>query len=74
MIYNIRFGEIDSEAVMLALKDFAAISNGSACTSNSYEPSHVLKAMKLTDGEAQSATRKAHSFRDLFRNVDIGSV
>jgi cysteine desulfurase len=40
---------LDSEAVMLALKDFVAVSNGSACTSSSYQPSHVLKAMTLCD-------------------------
>ncbi len=38
---------IDSEAVMVALKGFVAISNGSACTSARYEPSHVLTAMEL---------------------------
>ena len=62
-VLNMRFGEIDSEAIMLALKDYAAISNGSACNSNSYEPSHVLKAMKLSDGEADAATRWSWSHR-----------
>lgn len=38
---------INSEAVILALKDVASISNGSACTSAKYEPSHVLDAMGL---------------------------
>lgn len=36
---------VDSEATMVATKDIVAISNGSACTSASYQPSHVLKAM-----------------------------
>ncbi|WP_291412035.1 aminotransferase class V-fold PLP-dependent enzyme [Devosia sp.] len=38
---------VDSEATMVATKDLVAISNGSACTSASYEPSHVLSAMDL---------------------------
>lgn len=37
----------DSEAVMVASKGLVAISNGSACTSAKYEPSHVLQAMAL---------------------------
>lgn len=56
-VLNMRFGEIDSEALLIALKDIVAISNGSACTSAHYAPSHVLKAMGLTDTQANAATR-----------------
>ncbi len=42
---------------MLALKDVVAVSNGSACTSQSYEPSHVLKTMGLSDSDIQGAVR-----------------
>lgn len=38
---------VDSEAAMVATKDIVAISNGSACTSASYQPSHVLEAMGM---------------------------
>jgi len=48
---------IDSEAVMVALKGLAAISNGSACTSSRYEPSHVLVAMGLTADEIAGTVR-----------------
>lgn len=33
------------------------ISNGSACTSSSYTPSHVIKAMGYSDDEANEAIR-----------------
>jgi cysteine desulfurase len=56
-VLNISFPGLDSEAVMLALKDTAAISNGSACTSQSYSPSHVLKAMALGDDAIRGALR-----------------
>jgi len=35
----------DSESIILKLKDRFSISNGSACTSSSYDHSHVLSAM-----------------------------
>lgn len=56
-VLNISMTGLDSEAIMLALKDIAAISNGSACTSHSYEPSHVLKAMDLPHDAIQGAIR-----------------
>lgn len=46
---SIGFRGIDSEAIILALKGIAAISNGSACNSNSYKPSYVLEEMGLDD-------------------------
>ena len=54
---NVSIPGLDSEAVMLALKGAAAISNGSACTSHSYTPSHVLTAMNLPPGRIQGALR-----------------
>ncbi len=56
-VLNLSFRGLDSEALMVALKDLVAVSNGSACTSSSYTPSHVLKAMGRTDEEANEAVR-----------------
>lgn len=42
---NISFPGIDSEALMLSVKEKISISNGSACTSSEYKPSHVLSSM-----------------------------
>lgn len=56
-VLNFSVEGIDSEALMVALKDIAAISNGSACTSQSYEPSHVLMAMGLPETAIAGAVR-----------------
>lgn len=56
-VLNLAFPGLDSEALIVALKDLIAISNGSACTSSSYTPSHVLKTMGMTDDEANSCVR-----------------
>lgn len=56
-VMNVAFGGLDSEALIVALKDLIAISNGSACTSSSYTPSHVLKAMGMSDDEANGCIR-----------------
>lgn len=44
-VVNLSFPGLDSEAALVALKHDIAISNGAACTSQSYTVSHVLKAM-----------------------------
>jgi cysteine desulfurase len=56
-VVNLSIKGLDSEAVMLALKDLVAISNGSACTSKSYEQSHVLRAMGLSEERVAGGIR-----------------
>jgi cysteine desulfurase len=56
-VVNVSFPGIDSESAILALKEIVAISNGSACTSASYKPSHVLSAMGLSDDRIKGALR-----------------
>ena len=56
-VINISFPGVDSEALMMALRDEMAISNGSACTSAAYKPSHVLTAMGLAEDLIESAIR-----------------
>lgn len=60
-IFNVSFLDaerLDGEAI-LQLLDLRGIacSNGSACTSGSLQPSHVLKAMGRSDAEARAAVR-----------------
>ncbi len=54
---NLSIPGLDAEAAMLATKDLIAISNGSACTSQRYEPSHVLAAMGLPEDRVRGALR-----------------
>ena len=56
-IANFSIPGIDSEAAVVALKELVAISNGSACTSQSYEPSHVLVASGIPASRVDGAIR-----------------
>lgn len=56
-VLNLSLPGIDAEAAMVALKGIAAVSNGSACTSHSYKPSHVLAAMGLDEDAITTALR-----------------
>jgi cysteine desulfurase len=56
-VLNISFPGVDSEAIMVAWKGLAAVSNGAACTSHSYALSHVLQAMQLSEDELRSSVR-----------------
>lgn len=60
-VLNFSIPGVNSEAALIALKNVAAVSNGSACTSASYTPSHVLTAMGLSDDEAEGALRVSWS-------------
>jgi cysteine desulfurase len=53
---NVSFAGVDGESLLIALKDLA-VSTGSACTSASLEPSHVLRALGLDDELAHSSIR-----------------
>lgn len=56
-IVNVCFPGVSSEALMIAGKEHFSISNGSACNSNSYEPSYVLLSMGLSQDDALSSVR-----------------
>lgn len=57
-IRSIRFRDVDGESLVLLLSSMGVmVSAGSACSSNEATPSHVLKAIGLTDKEARSSIR-----------------
>ena len=53
---NLLFPGANADAVMMAMKDIA-VSSGSACSSASPEPSHVLRAIGLTREETLCSLR-----------------
>ena len=54
---NICFIGVSAEALMLSTKQYCGVSNGSACNSNSYKPSHVLTAMGVPEDEIEGCIR-----------------
>ena len=54
---NFSIPNVDAEAFMLTTKDLISVSNGSACTSSTYEPSHVIKSMTNDDNRIRGAIR-----------------
>jgi cysteine desulfurase len=53
---NLSFEHVEGEALLMGLKD-VAVSSGSACTSASLQPSHVLKAIGVPDELAHASIR-----------------
>lgn len=54
---NLSLHGISAEALMIAARGGCAISNGSACTSKSYAPSYVLRAMGVSAEQIESSIR-----------------
>ena len=55
---NISFAGVEAEALLIGLDlEGVAVSTGSACSSGTLEPSHVLRAMGFTPRRAQSSIR-----------------
>lgn len=74
---NILFRGVDSDAIILGLSNpeddlpLIAVSNGSACTSASIEPSHVLTAMSLDEVAAFSSIRFSIGKFNTKNEIDI---
>ena len=55
-ILNVSVDDVEGESLLLALEPLL-VATGSACNSKSQAPSYVLRALGLTDMQAQSAIR-----------------
>lgn len=53
---NLSFADVEGDSLLAALPDLA-LSSGSACTSATLEPSHVLRAIGLGDAAAHGSIR-----------------
>ena len=53
---NVSFASLDGDSLLLGITQ-VAVSSGSACTSASVEPSHVLKALGVDDDLAHASIR-----------------
>jgi cysteine desulfurase len=77
-ILNLTIPGIESDAAIEAWADLVAISNGAACTSQSYTCSHVLSAMGISSRRAEGALRFSwthdSALPDLTAMVDAISV
>jgi len=56
-VLNVSFPGIDAEAAVVALRDRIAFSTGSACTSRTFQPSHVLASMSVPEELLEGAMR-----------------
>jgi cysteine desulfurase len=70
---NISFERIEAESLLIALDlEGVAVSTGSACSSGTLEPSHVLKAMGLSAHRTQNSIR--FSLGDANTDAEIDHV
>ncbi len=70
-VSNISFTRVSGNRLLEALLKDIAVSSGSACSSASPEPSHVLKAMGLTDDSAYHAIRFSLGKYNTVEEVDF---
>ena len=56
-LINIGFPCVDSQSLLIALRDEVAMSSGSACTSTRIEPSHVLLGLGLSQDRTACSVR-----------------
>jgi cysteine desulfurase len=69
-IINISFPECGTETMLMNLDmEGIAVASGSACTSGSLEPSHVLKAMNLSEETLSSAIRFSMGMGNTIDNI-----
>ncbi|MDR0678448.1 MAG: aminotransferase class V-fold PLP-dependent enzyme, partial [Holosporaceae bacterium] len=69
---NLSFEGVEGEGIMLGMPD-VCISSGSACTSDSLEPSYVLEAVSVNEDLAHSSLRIGFGRFTTFKEVEYVS-
>ena len=67
---NVSFSFVEGESLMMAMKN-VAVSSGSACTSESLEPSYVLHAIGVKDDLAHTSIRIGIGRYTTIQEIDI---
>ncbi len=70
---NVRFPGVEAEIILNGLQPHVAASTGSACTSGQPEPSHVLRAIGLSNSEAESSIRFSLGRFTTFEEIDFAT-
>jgi len=70
---NISVEGIDGQALLLGVQSAIAVSSGSACTSAKIEPSHVLRALGLSDELAYASMRFGIGRFNTVEEVDLAA-
>ena len=73
-LINIAFPCVDSESLLIALRDEVAVSSGSACTSSHIAPSHVLLGLGVPDDHAASSIRISLGRFTTIQEVDLAAL
>lgn len=69
---NISFTGVETESMLMKLdSEGISASSGSACTSGSIDPSHVLQAMKLPQNRVRSAVRFSLGYGTEPADIDV---
>jgi cysteine desulfurase len=72
---NVQFDGTSSQSLLMGMQPKLSASTGSACGSGNIEPSHVLRAIGLSEDKAKSSLRfsfnHTHSKNDLINGIEI---
>lgn len=71
-VLNFSIPGVNSESLMVSLKDVVAVSNASACNSSSYKPSHVLTAMGFDEDRIAGTVR--FSWGPMTENLPVKEI
>jgi cysteine desulfurase len=71
---NVRVDNVHGESLLKAISADVAVSSGAACATASAEPSHVLRAIGLSDEEARASIRFGIGRFTTEQEIDIAAA